>query len=176
MTLMIKALQGAEILQRMEALNSLLIDCVEQGASVSFMLPMTVEKAAAFWKCTADAVARGERQLLVAEESDGQLLGAVQLQMCLPENQPHRAEVAKLLVHSRARRRGVANTLMRRLEEEALAAGKYLLVLDTATGSGAEGFYQQCGWQRVGVIPDFALMPDGARSGTTIYFKSLRAD
>ncbi|MEO8193000.1 MAG: GNAT family N-acetyltransferase [Gemmatimonadales bacterium] len=155
------------------ALAEVLIDCVEGGASVSFMKPMTVEKATRFWRTVADGVARGERAVLVAEDGEGQILGTVLLVLALPENQPHRAEVAKMLVHRRARRRGIAQRLMVAVEETAREEGKTLLVLDAVTEGDAARLYARAGWQRVGEIPNYALMPDGAFCSTTIFFKAL---
>lgn len=154
-------------------LGDVLIDCVEGGASVSFMHPMTRAKADAFWRAVADDVARGERAVLVAEDDVGGIVGTVQLVLRLPENQPHRAEVAKMLVHRRARRRGLAATLMAAVEAEARREGKTLLVLDTVTGGDAERLYDRLGWERCGRIPDFALLPDGRPCGTTVFFKVL---
>jgi GNAT superfamily N-acetyltransferase len=149
------------------------MDCVEGGASVSFMWPLSEEKARAFWDTVAAGVARGERALLVAEDDGGELLGTVQLLMKLPENQPHRADVAKLLVRRSARRQGVAQALLTRLDAEARAEGKTVLVLDTVTGSDAERVYVRAGWQQVGSIPRYALMPDGAFCATTYFYKHL---
>jgi GNAT superfamily N-acetyltransferase len=168
----VRRLGPAEAAAAAPALADVLIDCVEGGASVSFLLPMTPDKATAFWRGVAGAVARGERALLVAEDGDGQIFGTVQLILDLPENQPHRAEVAKLLVVRRARRRGVAALLMAAVETAARGEGRRLLVLDTASGE-AERLYARMGWQRVGLIPDYALLPDGAPCATTFYFKSL---
>jgi GNAT superfamily N-acetyltransferase len=156
-----------------EALADVLMDCVEGGASVSFMLPLPREKAVAFWRGVAQGVARGERVLLVAEDGDGQLVGTVQLVMAMPDNQPHRGDIAKMLVHRKARRRGVAQRLMAAIEDEARKEGRTVLVLDTVTGSNAERLYERAGWQRVGVIPKYALMPTGEFCATTIFFKHL---
>ncbi|WP_224367733.1 GNAT family N-acetyltransferase [Hyalangium versicolor] len=155
-----------------EALADVLIDCVEGGASVSFMLPLPREKAVAFWRKVADGVARGERVLLVAE-ADGQLVGTVQMITAMPDNQPHRADVAKMLVHRKARRCGIAQRLMAALDDEARKEGKTVLVLDTVTGSQAERLYERAGWQRVGIVPKYALMPTGEFCGTTFFFKHL---
>lgn len=157
------------------ALADVLVDCVEGGASVSFMLPMTVAKATRFWRMVAEGVARGERALIVAEEPDGRVVGTVQLVLAMPENQPHRADVAKMLVHRDARRRGIAGRLMAAVEGAARDEGRTLLVLDTVTGSAAERLYTRMGWQRVGEIPGYALMPDGAPCSTTYFYKSLDA-
>jgi GNAT superfamily N-acetyltransferase len=160
-----------DIVQRLSELTDILIDCVNGGASVSFMQPFHPDKANAFWQNVAQSVAANERVVLAVEQNDGQLVGAVQLLVDLPENQPHRAEVAKLLVHSRGRRQGIARLLMDALEQEAVRQGKSVLVLDTATGSGAESFYQRCSWQKAGEIPRFALMPDGVMTATSVFYK-----
>ena len=127
-----------------------------------------------FWRGVADGVAAGGRALLVAEDaSDSALLGTVQVVLAQPENQPHRGDVAKMLMHRRARRRGIGGLLMRAAEDAARAAGKTLLVLDTATGSDAERLYQRMGWIQVGVVPGYALWPDGRPCATTYYYRSL---
>ena len=155
------------------ALADVLIDCVEGGASVSFMQPMTLDKATRFWEMVATGVASHERAVLVAEDEHG-IVGTVQLILALPENQPHRADVAKMLVHHRARRRGIAQRLMESVEQVARDEGRTLLVLDTVTGTTADRLYTRAGWQRVGEIPNFALMPDGAYCPTTFFYKDLR--
>jgi GNAT superfamily N-acetyltransferase len=156
-----------------DALADVLIDCVEGGASVSFMLPLSREKALKFWHQIADSVALGERVLLVAEDSSGGIFGTVQLIIAQPENQPHRADVAKMLVHRKARKAGVAQRLMAEVERVARVEGKHVLVLDTVTGGDAERLYQRAGWQRVGTVPNYALMPDGAFCATTFYSKQI---
>jgi GNAT superfamily N-acetyltransferase len=156
------------------ALADVLIDCVEGGASVSFMLPISRDTALAFWREVAQGVGRGERILLVAEDSRSRLVGTAQLVTAQPENQPHRADVAKVLVHRSARGRGVGLRLMQAVDDEARAAGKSVLVLDTVTGGVAERLYARAGWQCVGAVPNYALMPDGALCGTTFYHKQLR--
>jgi GNAT superfamily N-acetyltransferase len=156
-----------------EALADVLVDCVEGGASVSFMRPLPRAKALAFWRGVADGVERGERVLLIAADAQGTIIGTVQLISSLPDNQPHRADVAKMLVHRRARRRGVAQRLMAALDEAARAEGKTVLVLDTVTGGDAERLYARAGWQRVGSVPKYALMPDGAFCATTFFYKHL---
>ena len=154
------------------ALADILIDCVERGASVSFMHPLTRERAEAFWADVAESVAHGER-ILLAAEVDGEIVGTVQVIFADEENQPHRADLAKMLVHGRARRRGIAERLMRAAEEAALAAGKTVLVLDTVTGGDAERLYERLGWARVGVIPGYALLPQGGLCDTTVYYRNL---
>ena len=172
-SLHVKTLSREEILTHLDALAAVLENCVNGGASVSFMLPFTSEKTRPFWMSVAQSVDRGERIVLGAQDAQGVLVGTVQLIIDQPENQPHRADVAKLLVHPSARRGGLARELMNELESCARQQGKTLLVLDTATGSGAELFYHNCGWKKVGVIPDYAQMPDGTLIGTTLFYKTL---
>lgn len=155
-----------------DALVEVLRDCVEGGASVSFMLPLSREHAAAFWNGVAAGVAAGQRVLLVARDGHG-ICGTVQLILDLPDNQPHRADVAKLLVHRRARRRGVGAALMRAAEDAALARGRNLLVLDTVTDADGARLYEKLGWRRVGDIPRYALWPQGGYVGTTYYYRDL---
>lgn len=152
-------------------LAGVLLDCVEGGASVGFMWPLARSKAEAFWEGVAAAVARKETFLLVARDASG-IAGTVQLKLALMENQPHRADVSKLLVHRRARRGGLGEALMRRVEELAADRGRRVLVLDTATPE-AERLYARTGWQRCGEIPDYALMPDGSLCETVVYWKHL---
>lgn len=169
----IRRLDGASARAAVEALSELLVDCVAGGASVSFMAPLAAEQARGFWRLVADGVASGERILLVAEGAGGRIDGTVQLIVAMPDNQPHRADLAKLLVHRRARRRGVAQALLAAAERSAREAGRTLLVLDTVTGGAAERLYAAAGWQRVGVIPGYALMPDGEPCATTYFYKIL---
>ncbi|AJX14828.1 acetyltransferase [Burkholderia ubonensis] len=169
----IRRVSGDEVTTYIDALSDVLIDCVEGGASVSFMLPISRDTAARFWRQVADGVIRGERILLVAERADGRVVGTVQLITALPENQPHRADVAKMLVHRDARRQGVGARLMAAADDAARAAGKAVLVLDTVTGSDAARLYERAGWQRVGDVPNYALMPDGRYCATTFFHKQL---
>ncbi|WP_336981113.1 MULTISPECIES: GNAT family N-acetyltransferase [unclassified Cedecea] len=169
----IRSLKACEFAAATASLTDVLIDCVAGGASVSFLHPLAPEKAAAFWGEVGQSVARGERTLIVAEDGQGRIVGTVQLITSQPENQPHRADVAKLLVHRVARRKGIAQRLMAYLEAVATMQGKSVLVLDTATGSDAEIFYQGMGWQRVGDLPHYALMPDGSPCSTTFYYRNL---
>jgi GNAT superfamily N-acetyltransferase len=159
--------------REIQGLSDVLIDCVEGGASVSFMLPMSRAKAEAFWRGTSASVARGERVVLAAEDEAGAIVGTAQVIWAQPENQPHRGDLAKMLVHRRARRRGVGGALLAAAERRALSAGKTLLVLDTASDD-AERLYARHGWQRCGQIPNYALLPDGTPCATTILFKFLR--
>ena len=145
---------------QVQSLAELLVDCVDGGASVSFLHPLPLAKAASFWRRVGDGVARGERALLVAEDAAG-IVGTVQLVLEQPDNQLHRADLAKRLVHRRARRRGLGAALMRAAEALGRDCGKTLVVLDTVTGSDAERLYTRLGWQRSGVIPGYALLPRG---------------
>jgi ribosomal protein S18 acetylase RimI-like enzyme len=158
---------------QLQGLADVLIDCVEGGASVSFMHPLTHDRALTFWRHVGHGVAAGERALLIAEDAHG-LCGTVQLVLAQPENQPHRAELSKMLVHRRARRLGLGAALMRAAEATARECGKTLLVLDTANPD-AERLYERLGWERVGVIPGFALLPRGGLCGTTVYYRNLGA-
>ena len=168
----IRTLSSGEAAEQIPALSQILIDCVEGGASVSFMLPMTFDKASTFWRGVAEGVASGERILLVAEDG-GRIVGTVQVILRQPENQPHRADIAKMLVHRSARKRGIGAALMRAAEKAAREAGKTVLVLDTVTGSDGERLYARLGWQRVGVIPNYALWPQGGLCGTTYFHKQI---
>lgn len=173
------AIQRLRAVQRLHAvtdaqlrgLADLLIDCVDGGASVSFMHPLSVDKAVDFWRGVAVDVAHGRRALLIAEDADG-IIGTVQLIFDLPENQPHRADLSKMLVHRRARRRGCGAALLRAAETLAREYGKSLLVLDTASGD-AERLYAKLGWQRCGVIPGYALLPRGGLCDTTFFYRIL---
>lgn len=169
----VRVLSRDAILAHLDPLCDILENSVNGGASVSFMLPFGRDKSLEFWRKVARSVADNERVVLGAFDEYGQLQGTVQLVIDQPENQPHRADVSKLLVHERARRQGIARLLMRELDRVATVHGKNVLVLDTATGSGAETFYTHCGWQKVGTIPRYALMPDGEMSGTTLFYKFL---
>ncbi len=172
-TFSLYSLSADDIFSRIDELCDVLENCVQGGASVSFMLPFGREKSQAFWLNVAQSVNRGERLLLVDELEGEGIVGTVQLILDQPENQPHRADVAKLLVHDRARRKGVAGRLMNALETAARDNGKSVLVLDTSTGSGAETFYVNAGWEKVGEIPRYALMPDGEMTSTSVFYKFL---
>jgi GNAT superfamily N-acetyltransferase len=157
---------------QIEALADVLIDCIDGGAGVSFLHPLDPDKARAFWRRVADGVATGERALLVAEDGTG-IVGTVQLVLGQPENQPHRADLSKMLVHRRARRRGLGAALLEAAEQTARDCGKRLLVLDTNTGSEAERLYTRTGWVRVGTIPDYSVQPRGGLRATTLFYKKL---
>ena len=171
-TLEVRRLAAVDTAQ-LQALADVLVDCVEGGASVSFMLPMTRDKALAFWRRVVDGVARGERVLLVAEDAQG-IVGTVQVILDQPENQPHRADVAKMLVHRRGRRQGLGAALMSAAEREAAREGKTLLVLDTSDDTAAR-LYARLGWREAGVIPGYALLPAGGQCQTTYFYRALAA-
>jgi GNAT superfamily N-acetyltransferase len=157
---------------QIEALAGVLIDCIDGGAGVSFLHPLAPEKATRFWRGVAADVTAGKRALLVAEDEKG-VVGTVQLVLDQPENQPHRADLAKMLVHRRARRQGLGAALLRAAEDMARDCGKSLLVLDTNEGSEAERLYARMGWVCVGTIPNYSVQPRGGLRGTTLFYKSL---
>jgi GNAT superfamily N-acetyltransferase len=158
--------------RHVDELAEVLIDAVDGGASVSFMHPLARERAVGFWRQVAAQAHAGERALLVAEDDQG-VCGTVQLILAQPDNQPHRADVAKMVVHRRARKQGLDAALMRAAEQTARACGKTLLVLDTVTGSDADRLYTRLGWIRVGEIPGYALLPQGGLCGTTLFYRVL---
>jgi GNAT superfamily N-acetyltransferase len=176
----IRRLGSDEASAAASGLAEVLIDCVTGGASVSFMAPLDMGKAVGFWSGVAEAVARGERALLVAEmavegrepDEASPIVGTVQLVLAQPENQPHRADVSKLLVHRRARGLGIGAALMDAVEDAARDEGKTLLVLDTASDS-AERIYTALGWTEVGTVPGYALLPDGRPCDTVFFYKQI---
>lgn len=164
-------LDGAAASAAIDELGNVLADCVNGGASVNFMLPYSVADAAEFFRKVVPSITRGETVLLAAK-IDGRVVGTVQLGLDTPPNQPHRAEVKKMLVHRAARGKGIGAALLSRVEAQAKQKGRTLLVLDTASDD-ARRLYERGGWQRLGNIPDYALLPDGALCDTTIYWKKL---
>ena len=168
----IRRLDAAAARAHLDGLAAVLVDCVEGGASVRYLAPLSHEQAREAFSTVADDVERGSRVLLAAF-LDGALVGTVQVAPAQQPNSPHRAEIVQLLVRRSARRRGVARRLMERAEDEARAEGKTLLVLDTVTGDAAERLYERIGWTKVGVIPSYALYPDGRPCDTTVFFKAL---
>jgi GNAT superfamily N-acetyltransferase len=170
----IRLLTAEEARAAIPDLCEVLVDCVDSGASVGFMQPYTPADAEPFWQGVAASVEAGATLLAVAE-IDGRVVGTVQVGFASMPNQPHRGDLKKLLVHRSARGRGLARLLMERIEREAAGHGKHLLVLDTATGSDAEAIYPRLGWQRAGVIPDYAMWPEGGYCATTLFYKHLSA-
>jgi ribosomal protein S18 acetylase RimI-like enzyme len=168
----IRRLEGEELRARLDGLAAVLADCVAGGASVSYMAPFSHEDARAAFDAWADDVDRGGRLILAALDGDG-VVGTVQLVLSTPPNQPHRADIAKLLVHRSARRRGIAEQLMEHAEAEARREGRTLLVLDAVTEGDAARLYDRLGWTTVGVIPNYALYPDGRPCDTTVFYKEI---
>jgi GNAT superfamily N-acetyltransferase len=168
----IRRLAAADVHEQLDALAAVLVDCVAGGASVRYMEPFSHDDARAVFAAVAADVDQGGRVLL-AGFAGGELVGTVQVVPATQPNSPHRAEIVQLLVHRSARRRGIAQRLMDRAEEEARIEGRTLLVLDTVTGDPAERLYERLGWTRVGVIPGYALYPDRRPCDTTIFWKSL---
>ena len=168
----IRRLDATELAAQLDGLAAVLADCVAGGASVSYLAPFSHEQARAEFEAMAAEAEKG-RRLILGAFADDRLVGTVQVILALPPNQPHRAEIAKLLVHRSARKRGIAQLLMEHAESEARAAGKTLLVLDTVTGGDAERLYARLGWTRVGVIPGYALYPDRRPCDTTIFWKTV---
>lgn len=168
----IRRLSPGEVQEHLDGLAAVLADCVAGGASVSYMAPFSQDDARAQFASWAAEIENGTRLLLAAFRDD-EVVGTVQVVFAAPPNQPHRADVAKLLVHRDARRLGVAQRLMEHAEAEARAEGRTLLVLDTVTGDDAERLYTRLGWTRVGVIPNYALYPDGRPCDTTVFWKAV---
>jgi GNAT superfamily N-acetyltransferase len=168
----IRRLDAAEATKHLDGLAAVLVDCVEGGASVGYLAPFSHEEARRVYEEYRVDVERGRRVLLAAF-ADGALVGTAQIVLAPHPNQPHRAEVARVLVRRSARRRGIAALLMERAEREALAEGRTLLVLDAVTGGDAERLYERLGWVKVGVIPGYALYPDGSLCDTTYFWKAL---
>lgn len=158
--------------EHIQGLCDVLVDCVEGGASIGFVFPFTRDRAVEFWSRVAQGVATGKRALLIARDELG-ICGTVQLILDLPENQPHRADLVKMLVHRRARRRGLGSDLMQAAESMARECGKTLLVLDAVTEGDATRLYERLNWVRVGDIPNYALMPNGSPCSTTYYYRNL---
>jgi GNAT superfamily N-acetyltransferase len=154
-----------------DELAEVLADCVNGGASVNFMLPYSAADAAEFFRKVVPSIAHGDT-ILLAAKLDGRIVGTVQLGLDTPPNQPHRAEVKKMLVQRAARGKGIGAALLSQIEARAKQNGRTLLVLDTASDD-ARRLYERGGWQRLGNIPDYALLPDGALCDTTIYWKHL---
>ncbi|MFJ8647431.1 GNAT family N-acetyltransferase [Streptomyces sp. NPDC093546] len=156
-----------------EGLAALLVDAVDSGASVGFLAPLSPAEAASWWRAAAEETERGIRTVWASYGPDGAVSGVISLVRAGMPNQPHRADIAKLLVHRAARGRGLGRRLLETAERAAAAEGRTLLVLDTETGSGAEALYRKAGWTRAGSIPGYALTPDGVPHPTTYYYKVL---
>ena len=156
----------------LDQLSDVLVDCVEGGASVSFMSPFPHAEALAFFRKVAASVASNDT-ILLAASMEGRIVGTVQLGLDTQPNQPHRADIKKMLVHRCARGRGIGAALMARAEHEAKRHGRWLLVLDTVPGENGHRVYQRAGWTETGIIPDYALFPDGRLCDTAVMWKRL---
>ena len=167
----VRQIEGASFAAHVPALAEILVDAVDGGASVGFVWPFTVADARTWWSTLEPEIAAG-RIVLLGAFQDGALVGTVQLRLAAYPNARHRAEVAKLLVHRRARGQGVARALMARIEDDARALGRTLLLLDTLTGSDAEQLYRALGYQCTGVIPGHAALPDGRLMSTTLFWRA----
>jgi GNAT superfamily N-acetyltransferase len=168
----VRRLRPDEAREQLDALAGVLADCVAGGASVGYMDPFSHADARAVYEDYVRDAEQG-RRIILGAFLDGDLVGTAQLVLAVPPNQPHRAEVARVLVHRSARRRGFAQRLMEQLEQEALDEGKTLLVLDAVTGGDAARLYERLGWNKVGVIPNYALYPDGQFCDTTVFWKTV---
>ncbi len=168
----IRELPAAEARAAAPGLAAVLVDCIDGGASVNFMAGYSQEEGEAFFAALADEVASGAA-VLIAASIDGRIVGTVNLGLNTPPNQPHRAEVRKMLVHRDARGRGVGAALLEAAEAAASRLGRRLLVLDTVLGMEGERLYLRQGWTRVGAIPDYAFMPGGGMCSTVVFYKQL---
>ncbi|KKX31712.1 GNAT family N-acetyltransferase [Rhizobium sp. LC145] len=168
----VRILNAEEARAAVSDLGEVLSDCIHGGASLGFMLPFSPADATPYWTEVAESVERGATILAVAEV-EGRIVGTVQVGLASKPNQPHRGDLMKLLVHRSARGLGLSRLLMEAVEVEAARRGRSLLVLDTATGSDAERIYPRFGWERVGVIPNYAMWPQGGFCGTTLFYKRL---
>lgn len=172
MTAIVRPCPAAEAEARLPELGALLEDAVAGGASVNFMAGLTAAEAEAFWRAQLPGFGAGEKRLIVAE-ADGALVGTVMLSFAPQPNGPHRAEIGKMLVHSRHRRHGLGKRLLEAAEAAALDSGRTLLLLDTEAGSAGARLYEACGWVPFGLMPDHAFTPDGRLAATTYFYKAL---
>lgn len=173
----VRRVEAVEAERRLPELVEILIECVEDGGGVSFLAPLPRERAEAFWRGVIDGLRQHDRLMLVAVDMvTQQTIGTVQVALAWQDNAPHRGEVCKMLVGRAWRGRGVGTQLLRAAEDAAREAGRTLLTLDTFTGGDAERFYERLGWTRVGVVPNFALLPHGGLGGTTIFYRDLSGE
>lgn len=169
----VEALDPGEYEDAIPALADLVVDAVAGGASINFLADVTPEFAGAWWRARLDEVLDGTTTLFVARDGD-RIVGSTLLMRSTNANSPHRAEIGKVIVHRSARRRGLARALMTAAEDHARAEGRWMLVLDTVTGSDADAMYRALGWQETGIVPDYALLPDGRPWPATFFWKDLR--
>jgi GNAT superfamily N-acetyltransferase len=173
MTLSIEPMTDAEVEAERPALVALLRDAVESGASVGFLPPLGDAEAAAYWATVAAGLREGSRVVLAARDGELGLVGSAQLELAMRANAGHRAEVSKVMVHRRARRRGVGRALMLALEDHARRLGRTTLILDTRQGDPSEILYQEVGWTFAGAIPAYARSASGTLDATAYYYKRL---
>ena len=171
----VRVLSDSEVDSNILSLSHLLIECVADGASVGFMENLHQSAAEEYWKSVLTRYRGGALLVFGAFIADA-LVGTVMLLVNTPPNQPHRADVSKLLVNPKYRRRGVAKALLVAVEEKAREMGRYLLLLDTETGSSADTLYRNLGWKEVGKVPRHALSPSGELRATTYFYKELYAN
>ena len=172
MTVGVRLITADEASVLLPALSALLVDAVDHGASVNFMAGFSQDQASAYWQKQIKGLETNDRIWLVAEDN-GQLVGTVMCVFALQPNQPFRAELSKMIVHSSQRKRGIGTMLMSAIEDAALAAGKTHLILDTATGDSGDRLYRRMGWVEVGTLRGFAYEPDGTLADATIFYKQL---
>jgi ribosomal protein S18 acetylase RimI-like enzyme len=170
----IEAIDPASYDGAIEGLAALLVDAVESGAAVNFLAGVTLDEAAGWWAARSDAVRAGMITVFVARDEGDRIVGSTLLDRSTNQNSPHRAEIGKVIVHRSARRQGIATALMRAAEKQARAERRWMLVLDTVTGSPAAALYERLGWQTVGTIPGYALDTSGEPEAATYYYKDLR--
>ena len=173
MNIVVEALDAQAYRDAIDGLAALLVDAVDSGAGVNFMAGVSVDQTREWWTARIDGVESGMVVPIVARDSE-RIVGSTMLLYAWNPNSPHRGEISKVLVHSSARRQGLGRRLMAAAEARARDDGRWLLVLDTVTGSEADTFYRSLGWQEVGTIPDFALQPDGSLTPTTVFYKDVR--
>jgi GNAT superfamily N-acetyltransferase len=169
----IEPLTGADVKTHRPALVALLRDAVDSGASIGFLPPVAEAEASAYWDAVATTVVEGSRVLLAAHDAELGLVGSAQLDLATRANARHRAEVSKVMVHRRARRRGIGRALMLALEQHARRLGRTTLILDTRQGDPSEALYRAVGWTFAGAIPCYARSATGALDGTALYYKLL---
>jgi GNAT superfamily N-acetyltransferase len=172
-SVVVEALDAPAYRAAVDGLAALLVDAVDSGAGVNFMAGVTVDQTREWWEARIEGVESGMVVPIVARDGE-RIVGSTVLLYAWNPNSPHRGEISKVLVHSSARRQGLGRRLMEAAEARARADGRWLLVLDTVTGSDADVFYRSLGWREVGIIPDFALQPDGALTPTTVFYKDVR--
>jgi GNAT superfamily N-acetyltransferase len=172
MSVTIRAINANEAQQLLGVLSDLLVDAVAHGASVNFMAGFTHEAASSYWSKQIAGLASHDRIWLVAEEADA-IIGTVMCIFAGQPNQPYRADISKMLVHSTQRKRGIGEQLMQAIEAAALQASKALLVLDTGEGGAGDRLYRRCGWTAIGTIPGFAYTTDGRPEGATFFYKEI---